>query len=97
MPTAEGLHGGGRGRQEVALGPQQLQRVASFPPAGSVPRQHPERQVGDVDVARVVPFVRVVLAALPVPPGVRLVPVVGADGHGDEPQSAESQNQTRHG
>lgn len=49
-------------------------------------RRHPERQVAvrDGDVARVVAVARVTLAALAVPPRVRLVPVVGADGHGEE-------------
>lgn len=100
LPTAERLHGRGR-RQEVPPGPQQHFAAA----AGALPlhalllRQHAERQVavGDVDVAGVVPFVGVILAALPVPPRVRLVPVVGADRHRDQPQRAGRQEQTRRG
>lgn len=95
VPTAEGLHGRG-GRQKVPLGPQQN---IAFPLCVFLPRQHAEREVvvGDVNVARVVSFVRVILAALPVPPGVRLVPVVGAHRHGYQPQRAERQEQPRHG
>lgn len=95
VPTAEGLHGGG-GRQEVSLGPQQN---IALPLCVFLPRQHAEREVvvGDVDVARVVSFVWVILAALPVPPGVRLVPAVGAYRHGYQPQRAERQKQPRHG
>ena len=61
--------------------------------------RHLERQVAvrDVDVARVVALVRIVLAPLPVPARVRLVPVVGADRHGEQPQRAESQEEPRAG
>lgn len=97
LPAAVGLHGRGW-RREVALRPQQ--RSPGAPPRRlSILWQHPEREVvvGDVDVARVVPAARVALASLAVPPRVRLVPVVGADGHRDQPQGAESQEETRHG
>ena len=100
LPTAEGLHGRG-GRQEVPLGPQQhlAADAGALPLHALLLGQHAEREVvvGDVDVAGVVPFVRVILAALPVPPRVRLVPVVGADRHCDQPQSAERQEETRRG
>lgn len=99
LPTAVGLHGRG-GRQDVPLGPQRrLAPGGASTSHGFIPRHHPQGQVvvGDVDVARVVPFVGIILAALAVPPGVRLVPVVGADRDRDEPQSAECQKETRHG
>ena len=96
LPIAVRLHGGGGGR-EVALRPGQSSsiRAATFP--GQAPRRHLEGEVvvGDVDVARVVALVGIVLTSLPVPPGVRLVPVVGADRHGEQPQRAERQEETR--
>lgn len=97
LPTAVGLHGRGW-RREVPLSPQQ--RSAGAPTSRlSILWQHPEREVvvGDVDVAGVVPAARIALAALPVPPRVRLVPVVGADRHCNQPQGAECQEETRHG
>lgn len=53
--------------------------------------------VGDVDVAGVVSFVGIILAAFTVSPCVRLVPVVGADRHSYQPQRAQRQKQTCHG
>ena len=96
LPTAERLHGRGR-RQEVPLRPQQ--RLAAPPLHISLLWQHAEREVvvGDVDVARVVSFVGVILAAFPVPPRVRLVPVVSADRDCYQSQSAKSQKEPRHG
>lgn len=95
LPTAVGLHGRGW-RQDVPLGPQ---RRRPSTPRVFIPRHHAQGQVvvGDVDVARVVPFVGIILAALAMPPGVRLVPVVGADRNCDQPQSAKCQEETRHG
>lgn len=101
LPTAVGLHGRGR-RQEVPFSPQQHSAADAGAPTtfgAGILRQHPEREVvgGDVNVAGVVPPAGITLAALPVPPGVRLVPVVGADGYGDQPQSAKRQKEPRHG
>lgn len=92
LPTAVGLHGWGR-RQEVPFSPQQHSNADAGAPTSGVriPRQHPEREVvvGGVNVAGVVPPTGITLAALPVPPGVRLVPAVSADRYGYQPQSAE--------
>ena len=100
LPTAEGLHGRGR-RQEVPLRPQQhLAADAGAPPLHIfLLRQHAKWQVvvGDVDVSGVVSFVWVILAAFPVPPRVRLVPVVSADRYRYQSQSAKRQKETRHG
>lgn len=87
LPVAVGLHGGCCG-QEVSLPPDE--RRSSIRPAASslrAPRRHLERQVvvGDVDIARVVALVGVILAPLAVSPRVGLVPVVGADRHGEQP------------
>lgn len=97
LPTAEGLHGRGR-RQEVPLSPQQ-QRLAAPPLHISLLWQHAKREVvvGDVNVPGVVSFVGVILAALPVPPSVSLVPVVSADRDCYQSQSAKSQKEPRHG
>lgn len=100
LPAAVGLHGRGR-RQEVAFSPQQHSAADAGAPTFRVRilRQHPEREVavGDVNVAGVVPPAGITLAALPVPPGVRLVPVVSADRYGNQPQSAKRQKEPRHG
>lgn len=100
LPTAVGLHGWGR-RQEVPFSPQQHSAADAGAPTFRVRilRQHPEREVvvGDVNVAGVVPPAGITLAALPVPPGVRLVPVVSADRYGYQPQSAKRQKEPRHG
>lgn len=101
LPTAVGLHSRG-GRQEVPLGPQQ-QHLAAAAGASTfrvfILWHHAQGEVvvGDVDVAGVVPFVGIILAALPVPPRVRLVPIVSADRYCDQPQSTERQKETRHG
>lgn len=73
--------------------------LLSGQPFSSSFRRHPERQVAvrDGDVARVVAVARVAVAALAVPPRVRLVPIVGADGHGEEAEGAERQQQARAG
>lgn len=100
VPIAEGFRGRGW-RQEVPLSPQQhlATDTGAFPLHVLLLRQHAEREVvvGDVDVAGVVSFVGQILAALAVPPGVRLVPVVSADRHHDQPQSEKRQKETRHG
>lgn len=99
LPTAVGLHGRGW-RQDVPLGPQRCLACGGASTSHVfIPRHHAQGQVvgGDVDVARVVPFVGIILAALAVPPGVRLVPVVGADRDRNQPQGAECQKETRHG
>lgn len=97
LPVAVGLHGGGCG-QEVSL-PADVSRPSIRPAASPLraPRRHLERQVvvGDVDVARVVALVGVVLAPLAVSPRVGLVPVVGADRHGEQPERAERQEEPR--
>lgn len=95
LPAAVGLHGG-RGGHEVPLLPDERSgaRAAASPLRAPLQR-HLERQVvaRNVDVARVVPLVGVVLTPLPVPPGVGLVPVIGADRHGEEPERAERQEE----
>lgn len=82
----------------MAFSPQQ-HSAADATSRVRILRQHPEREVvvGDVNVAGVVPPAGITLAALPVPPGVRLVPVVSADRDGYQPQSAKRQKEPRHG
>lgn len=60
-------------------------------PAGQAAPAGPQRQavVGDVDEARVLAAAGKASAPLPVPPGVSLVPVVGAHRHGQHAQGAE--------
>lgn len=95
LAAAVGLHRGRCGH-EVPLAPAE-QSSPSPRPLPQALRRHLEGQVvvGDVDVSRVGALVGVVFTPLPVPPRVRLVPVVGADGHGEQPQRTESQEQPR--
>ena len=60
-------------------------------PAGQVAPAGPQRQavVGDVDKAGVLAAAGKASAPVPVPPGVSLVPVVGAHRHGQHAQGAE--------
>lgn len=50
--------------------------------------------IGDVDESRVLATAREVSAALPVASGVRLVPVIRADSHGQHAQRAQGQRET---
>lgn len=61
--------------------------------------RHLKRQVviWDVNISGIVPLVRVVFAAFAVPPSVRLVPVIGADGHCQQDQCTKRQEKTRAG
>lgn len=94
LPAAERLHGGRCG-QKVPLPPDEGSsiRAVTFPLQALW--RHLEGQVmaGNVDVARVVSLVGIVFTSLPVPSRVRLVPIIGADRHGEEPQRAQSQEE----
>lgn len=61
--------------------------------------RHLERQVviWDVNVSGIVTLVCVVLTALAMPPSIRLVPVIGADGYNQQDQSANRQEKPRAG
>lgn len=96
LPIAVRLHGR-RGGQEVALPPDESPSIRAVTFSLQALRRHLEGQVvvGDVDVARVVSLVGIVFTPLPVSPRVGLVPVVGADRHGEQPQRAERQEEPR--
>lgn len=99
LPAAVGLHGR-RGGQKVPLPPEERSSVraaATFPLQALWRHLEGEVVVRNVDVARVVSLVGIVFTPLPVPPRVRLVPVVGADRHGEQPQRAQSQEEPRAG
>lgn len=86
------LIGGAHGEQLPSV-PRKQQL---FLPAVQARAARPQREaiVGDVNKARVFPAAGETSAPLSVPPGVRLVPVVGADSHGQHPERAEGQRQT---
>ncbi len=86
------LIGGAHGEQLPSV-PRQQQL---FLPVVQARAARPQREaiVGDVNKARVLPAAGETSAPLSVPPGVRLVPVVGADSHGQHPERAEGQRQT---
>ncbi len=90
LPAA--LIGGAHGEQLPSV-PRQQQL---FLPVVQARAARPQREaiVGDVNKARVLPAAGETSAPLSVPPGVRLVPVVGADSHGQHPERAEGQRQT---
>lgn len=99
LPAAVRLHGGCCWHK-VAFNPAERSHIwASAFPLQRALWGHLEGEVGvgDVDVSRVVSLVGIVLTSLPVSPGVRLVPVVGADCHGEQPQRAHGQEEPRAG
>lgn len=98
LAAAVSLHGG-RSGHEVPLPPEEsvLARAVLSPRQASWGHLQGEVVVGDVDEARDGSFVGIVLAPLPVSPRVRLVPVVGTNGHGEQPQRAQRQEKPRAG
>lgn len=96
LPAAVRLHGGRRGHEVPLLAHERSCARAAASPLRAPLRRHLDREVvaRNVDVTGVVPFVGVVLTPLPVSPGVGLVPVVGADRHGEESERAHSQEET---
>jgi len=90
LPAA--LIGGAHGEQLPSV-PRQQQLLLPVVQARAA-RPQREAVVGDVNKARVLPAAGETSAPLSVPPGVRLVPVVGADSHCQHPERAEGQRQT---
>lgn len=90
LPAA--LVGGAHG-EELPSVPRQQQLLL---PAVQARATRPQREavVGDVNKARVLSATGETPAPLTIPPGVRLVPVVGADSHGQHPERAEGERQT---
>lgn len=86
LSAAVGFHWRRRG-QKVPLPPNERSSIW----AGFWRHLEWEVVVWNVDVTGVVPLVGIVFAPLSVSPGVGLVPVVGADRHGEETQRAKSQ------
>ncbi len=72
-------------------------RVRGFPQRTRF-RSHPEWEVlvGDVYVSWVISLAGVFFASVPVFARICFVPVVRADGHGQEPDGAEGQEEPRH-
>lgn len=94
LPAAVRLHGRRRG-QKVPLLPAEGTSIwaQTFPLQARWTHLQGEVVVGNVDVARVVALVGIVLAPLPVSPRVGLVPVIGADRHGEQPQRTKRQEE----
>jgi len=93
IPPAALIRGAHGEQLPPAAGQQQLLlpalRAAAAAPGG------PQRQalVGDVDEARVLAAAGEASAPLPVPPSVRLVPVVGAQSHRQHAQGAQRERE----
>lgn len=96
LPAAVRLHGRRCG-QEVPLPPDERSSIWAVTFPLQALRRHLEGEVvvGNVDVARVVSLVGIVFTPLPMPPRVGLVPVVGADRHGEQPERAKRQEEPR--
>lgn len=90
LPAA--LVGGAHG-EELPSVPRQQQLLL---PAVQARAARPQREavVGDVNKARVLSATGETPAPLTIPPGVRLVPVVGADSHRQHPERAQGERQT---
>lgn len=94
LPTAVRLHGR-RSGQKVPLRPDESTSIwaVTFPHQALWRHLEGEVVVRNVDVTRVVSLVGIVFTPLSVPPSVGLVPIIGADRHGEQPQRAERQEE----
>lgn len=96
LPAAVRLHPGRR-RQKVPLPADESSDAAAVTFPLQARRRHLEGEVvaRNVDVSRVGPLVGIVFTPLPVPSGVGLVPIIGADRHREQPQRAHRQEEPR--
>lgn len=96
LTVAVGLHSG-RSGQEVPLPSDERDSIWAVTFPLQALRRHLERQVvvGNIDVARVVPLVGIVFTPFSMPPRVGLIPVIGANRHGEKPQRTERQEEPR--
>lgn len=94
LPTAVRLHGRRCG-QEVPLPPDESTSIwaATFPLQALWRHLEGEVVGWNVDVPRVVSLVGIVFTPLPMSPRVGLVPIIGADRHGEQPQRTERQEE----
>lgn len=94
LPTAVRLHGRRCG-QKVPLLPDESSSIwaVTFPLQALWRHLEGEVVVWNVDVTRVVSLVGIVLTPFSVSPRVGLVPIIGADRHGEQPQRTERQEE----
>lgn len=86
------LIGGAHGEQLPSVARQQQLLLPAVQARAARPQR--EAVVGDVNKTRVLPAAGETPTPLSVPPRVRLVPVVGANRHGQHPERTEGQRQT---
>lgn len=98
LAAAVRLHGRRCG-QEVSLPPDESSSIwpVTFPLQALWRHLKGEVVVGNVDVARVVSLVGIVFTPLPVSARVGLVPIIGADRHGEQPERTKRQEEPRAG
>lgn len=96
LPATVRLHGRRPG-QKVPLSPEDRSSIwaVTFPLQALWRHLEGEVVARNVDVTRVVSLTGIVFTPLSMSPRVRLVPIIGANRHGEQPQRAESQEEPR--
>lgn len=96
LPATVRLHGRRPG-QKVPLPPEDRSSIwaVTFPLQALWRHLEGEVVARNVDVTRVVSLTGIVFTPLSMSPRVRLVPIIGANRHGEQPQRAESQEEPR--